>query len=130
MSIPLWKALLACFYGGIGEEVLCRLFLMTLMVWISTFFARTQEGRPTVSGIWLAIVLSSVMFGLGHLPITGDLVPLSPMVVARALLLNGVAGIIFGWLYQKNGFESAMISHFTCDVTLHVVVPLVASMFM
>jgi membrane protease YdiL (CAAX protease family) len=121
---------LACFYGGIGEEVLCRLFLMTLMVWISTFFARTQAGRPTVSGIWLAIVLSSVMFGLGHLPITGDLVPLSPMVIARAVLLSGVAGIIFGWLYQKNGLESAMISHFTCDVTLHVVVPLVASMFM
>ena len=130
MSIPIWKALLACFYGGIGEEVLFRLFLMTLMVWILTFFVRTPDGRPTVSGIWLAIVLSSVVFGLGHLPITGDLVPLSPMVIARALLLNGVAGIIFGWLYQKNGLESAMISHFTCDVTLHVVVPLVASMFM
>jgi hypothetical protein len=32
MSIPLWKALLACFYGRIGEEVLFRLSLMTLMV--------------------------------------------------------------------------------------------------
>jgi membrane protease YdiL (CAAX protease family) len=130
MSIPPWKAFLACFYGGIAEEVLCRLFLMTLMVWISTFFGRTRDGRPTVSGIQLAIILSSLVFGLGHLPITGDLVPLSPMVIGRALLLSGAAGGVFGWLYWKHGLESAMISHFTCDVALHVVVPLVASLFM
>ena len=36
MSIPTWKATLASFYGGVAEEILCRLFLMTLFVWISS----------------------------------------------------------------------------------------------
>jgi membrane protease YdiL (CAAX protease family) len=130
MSIPIWKAFLASFYGGIAEEILCRLFLMTLLVWISSKIKKTQDGRPTTIGIWLSIVLSSVLFGLGHLPITGDIIPISPMVVARAVLLNGVAGIIFGWLYQKYGLESAMIGHFACDITLHVAFPLVLSLFL
>jgi membrane protease YdiL (CAAX protease family) len=129
MSIAPWKALLASFYGAIAEEVLCRLFLMTLFVWVSFKIAKTKDGRPTPIGVWLAIVLSSVLFGLGHLPLTGDLVALSPSVIARAILLSGVAGVIFGWLYQKYGLESAMISHFSCDITLHVVVPLTAALF-
>jgi hypothetical protein len=51
------------------------------------------------------------------------------MVIARTLILNGVAGIIFGWLYMKNGLESAMIGHFSCDITLHVLFPLALSLF-
>jgi membrane protease YdiL (CAAX protease family) len=129
MSVPAWKAFLACFYGGIAEEVLCRLFLMTLFVWISSKFMKTPDGRPTPIGMFVSIVLSSILFGLGHLPIAGDLIAMSPTVAVRAVLLSGVAGIIFGWLYQKYGLESAMISHFTCDITLHIVVPLVASLF-
>jgi membrane protease YdiL (CAAX protease family) len=129
MSVATWKAFLASFYGGIAEEILCRLFLMTLLVWISSKIRKAKDGRPTAIGIWVSIVLSSVLFGLGHLPITAALIPLSPAVVVRAILLNGVAGIIFGWLYQKYGLESAMISHFSCDIMLHVVVPLVASLF-
>jgi hypothetical protein len=99
-------------------------------VWISSKFKRTPDGRPTAIGTWMSIVLSSILFGFGHLPITGDLIAMSPMVAVRAVLLSGVVGIIFGWLYQKYGLESAMISHFSCDLMLHVVVPLVASLFM
>jgi hypothetical protein len=33
-NIELWKRLLASFYGGITEELLLRLFLMTLIAWI------------------------------------------------------------------------------------------------
>lgn len=30
----LWKRFLACFYGGIDEELLCRLFLLSLLAWV------------------------------------------------------------------------------------------------
>ena len=33
-SIPFWESFLASFYGGIGEEILFRLFATTLLVWI------------------------------------------------------------------------------------------------
>jgi membrane protease YdiL (CAAX protease family) len=125
VSVPSWKAFLACFYGGIGEEILLRLFLMTLIVWIIFKIRKTADGKPTVIGIWLAIIISAVIFGLGHLPITGTLTAITPLVIVRAVLLNGVAGIIFGWLYWKKGLESAMISHFSADIVLQVIFPFV-----
>lgn len=130
VAVPAWKSFLASFYGGVGEEVLLRLFLMTFFVWITLKIKTTDEGKPTNIGVWLAIFLSSIIFGLGHLPITSGLTSITPIVELRAVLLNGVGGIIFGWLYWKKGLESAMISHFSADICLHVILPFVASYFM
>lgn len=124
ISIPIWKGFLAAFYGGISEEILLRLFLMTLVVWIIFKIKKTTAGKPTNSGIWLAIIISAVIFGLGHLPITGTITTITPLVIFRAVLLNGVGGIVFGWLYWKKGLESAMIGHFSADIVLHVIYPL------
>jgi membrane protease YdiL (CAAX protease family) len=128
MSIPLWKGFLASFYGGIGEEILLRLFLMTLIVWIIFKLKKTSNGKPTAIGIWLAIIISAVIFGLGHLPITGAITSITPLIIFRAVLLNGIGGIIFGWLYWKKGLESAMIGHFSADIVLHVIYPLALSL--
>jgi membrane protease YdiL (CAAX protease family) len=129
MIVPTWQSFLASFYGGIAEEVLLRLFLMTLLVWIAFKIKKTANGKPTATGIWLAIIISSIIFGLGHLPITSGLTAITPLVILRAVLLNGVAGIIFGWLYWKKGLESAILSHFSADISLHMIVPLVGSLF-
>lgn len=119
-----WKGLLASFYGGIAEEVLLRLFLMSLLVWLGSFLGRTSAGRPASAVSWGAIVLAAVLFGLGHLPVTAAIVPLTPLVVTRAVVLNGVLGIALGWLYWKHGLESAMIAHFSADIVLHVLLAL------
>jgi len=116
-----WKGLLVSFYGGIGEEILMRLFLMTLLVWISVKIKRGSEGKPTNTGIWISITVAAIIFGLGHLPtILAMGATFSPMVLTRVIFLNGIAGVLFGWLYWKKGLESAMISHFSVDVVLHV----------
>lgn len=130
ITVPIWKSFLASFYGGIGEEIVMRLFFMTLIVWITYKIKKTSEGKPTIFGIWFAIIAVSILFGLGHLPITSGLIAITPLVVLRAILLNGIAGIFFGWLYWKKGLESAMISHFSADISLHVIFPLVVSIFM
>lgn len=121
---PLWQRFLVSFYGGINEEIGMRLFLMTLIVWISSKIRRTQAGLPTSLGVWIAIILISVIFGLGHLPMTAKFQQITSLVVFRAVLLNGIAGVVFGWLYWKKGLESAMISHFSTDIILHVILPL------
>jgi membrane protease YdiL (CAAX protease family) len=120
---PLWQRFLVSFYGGICEEIFVRLFLVTLIVWISWKIKRTQTGSPTNFGLWLAIVLVSVLFGLGHLPMTATFMEITFIVVVRAIVLNGIAGVIFGWLYWKKGLEAAIISHFTTDIALHVILP-------
>lgn len=128
LSIPLWKGFLASFYGAISEEIVMRLFLMTLIVWIIFKFKKTKDGKPTALGIWVAILVSAVIFGLGHLPITGTITSITPLVIGRAVLLNGVGGVIFGWLYWKRGLESAMMGHFSADIVLHVIYPFILAL--
>jgi membrane protease YdiL (CAAX protease family) len=125
VSVPLWQSFLAIFYGGIGEEILFRLFVMSLLVWISFKIKKTSTGTPTSIGIWLAIVISAVLFGLGHLPVASSYVTINTMTVTEAIVNNGIIGIVCGWLYWKKGLESAMIAHFSSDVVLHLIVPFV-----
>lgn len=115
-----WKGFLASFYGGIAEELLLRLFVMSLFAWLGGFVSKSQEGKPTSAVFWVANVLAAILFGLGHLPATATILPLTPLVISRAILLNGVGGVIFGWLYWKRGLEAAMVAHFSTDIVLHV----------
>jgi membrane protease YdiL (CAAX protease family) len=129
LSISPWKALLASFYGGIAEEVLLRLFLVSLFVWITFKIKKNKNGMPTNFGIWLSIISAAIVFGLGHLPATAQIIPLTGIIVLRAVVLNGVGGIIFGWLYWKKGLESAMITHFSADIVLHIITPFIMVLF-
>lgn len=119
---PIWQKLLAAFYGGSVEEILLRLFLMTFFIWlIARIF---KQDQPTRANIITSIFLAAIIFGLGHLPITASLTEITPLVIGRAIVLNGIGGIVFGWLFWKKGFESAMIAHFTADIFLLTILPL------
>ena len=119
-----WKGFLASFYGGIAEEILLRLFIMSFFVWLGHFLSKTADGKPTGGVFWTANILAAVLFGLGHLPATALLVPITPLIIVRAILLNGLIGVACGWLYWKRGLESAMIAHFSADLVLHVLLAL------
>ena len=115
---PRWQGFLASFYGGIVEEVMMRLFLMTLIIWVGSRF--NKEKKPSRLVIWFAILFAGLAFGLAHLPTAVVMgVPLTPLYILRTLVLN-CAGLLYGWLYWKKGFESAMIAHFSTDIVVHV----------
>lgn len=118
-SPPWWQGLLAAFYGGINEELLMRLGLMTLLVWLVTKL--TRQAQPNLAILWIANVLIALLFGLGHLPAVAALVPLTALVVTRTLLLNSLGSLVFGWLYWQQGLLAAMVAHFSADVMLHVI---------
>lgn len=121
---PVWKGLLASFYGAFTEEILLRLFLMSLLAWLGNMFLRSQS-PPSNRVMWSANILSALLFGLGHLPTAIAIgLPLNALGISRILLLNALPGMVFGWLYWKRGLESAMIAHFSGDILLHVVTPL------
>jgi len=94
-----------------------------MLVWIFGKITRS-EAPPSRSGlVWSAIVITSIIFGLGHLPATSAIIDLTPLVIARAIVLNGVAGLVLGWLYWKRSLESAIIAHFTADLMILIVLP-------
>lgn len=120
-KIQIWKRVLACFYGGIFEELFTRLCLLTLFAWIASKVWRDSATGLTARAFWIANILVAILFGLGHLPSASLIMQITPLVVGAALLLNGIAAVVFGVLYRKLGLESAMIAHFTADFVLYVV---------
>lgn len=122
-QVAIWKTLLASLYGGIVEELLMRLFIMSLFAFVLAKIFKSLEPVKNNIIMWSAIIISSVLFGLGHLPITSALTAITPLVVLRAILLNGIGGIVFGWLYWKKGLEYGMMAHFTADIVLLAILP-------
>jgi hypothetical protein len=109
---PNWlSSLTAMLYGGITEEILMRWGLMSLLVWIAWKGLKQGVTLPSAGIYQGAIVLAALVFGLLHLPATAAIVPLTPVVIIRALLLNGIAGIGFGWLFWQYSLEAAMLAH-------------------
>ena len=123
----LWRGALAALYGGISEEVLLRLWVLSMIAWLGARLDATAAGLPTRRVLWLATLLAAVLFGLGHLPTTAALgIPINGLVITRALVLNGIVGLVAGWLYFTRGLETAMAAHFAADIVLLVVFPLLA----
>jgi hypothetical protein len=125
-NLPIWKRFLAGFYGGITEELLMRFFLLSGLLWIVTRVWHTPAGGPVVAAFIIVNVVVAVIFGLGHLPATKMITPITPLLVVRAIVLNSVAGIAFGWIYWRYGLAAAMVSHFCADMVLHVLSPVIS----
>ena len=102
-------------YGGLAEEVMLRWGLMALLAWA---LAALPGLRRTGLGIGLAIALSALVFGLAHLPALAIHAELSTGVIARTLLLNGMAGVVYGWLFWRRHLEAAMAAHAATHVGL------------
>lgn len=93
---------------------------MSVVAWLIAVVLRAgRSPRPAV--YWIAIIVSAVLFGAGHLPAAAALVPLSGAIAARIVVLNAIAGVASGWLYWRSGLEAAMIAHFASDLVLHVI---------
>lgn len=121
-DLPSWyNGLIGSFFGGIGEEIIFRLFFMSLLIYLLNLIIRNKDKTPKTWTVWTAMVFIAIVFGLAHLPLTESLSALTTLVVIRAILLNSIGGIGFGFLYWKKGLLYAMIAHFFADITLHVI---------
>ncbi len=119
----LWKRVIAGFYGGIVEEILTRLFLLSLFAWLGTKVFQRHATHLSARVFWIANVVVAILFGLGHLPSASLVMQITPAVVAIALILNGIPALSFGYLYWRRGLESAMIAHFCADLVVWAIGP-------
>ena len=120
MHPPFWMGALASFYGAINEEVLLRLFLFSFLYFLLGKCVEIKHGRKLFS-LWCINIFVSLIFGLGHLPAAFKLTTPSSYEILRLLTLNGIAGVVFGWLFWSRGFYAAVIAHFVTDVMIHVI---------
>lgn len=103
-------------YGAVIEEVMLRLFMMSLLAFVlHLIFEHKQQGTGTAVLV-AANVLAALLFAAGHLPVNQVMFGLTPMIVLRCFLINGLFGLAFGWLYRRFGLRYAMIAHGGCHV--------------
>ena len=113
-SIPYMLA--AVLYGGVIEEVMLRLFVMSLIAFVlHKLFGKGKE-MPATGILVAANIIAAILFAAGHLPATAGMMGITPMILFRCFLLNGGFGLLFGWLYRKYGLRYAMLAHAGCHI--------------
>ena len=109
-SFAYWMA--SVLYGGVIEEILLRLFMMSLIAYLAWKLFFRREPIPPVGVIIAANIIAALLFAAGHLPSTmltfGEI---TPMILLRCFLLNGAGGLVFGYLYRKYGIQYSMLAH-------------------
>jgi len=103
-------------YGAVIEEVMLRLFFMSLLAFLLHKFFGKKAERPATWIFIVANIISALLFAAGHLPATLTLLGDAPLIIIRCMLLNGGIGLMFGYLYRKYGLRYSMIAHGGCHI--------------
>lgn len=111
-------------YGGVIEEVMLRLFFMSLIAFVIQKITKKEEMSSKT--LIIANVIATLLFAAGHLPGTFMMItPVTPMIIFRCFLMNGGFGLLFGRLYRKYGIHYAMLGH----AGVHIVSKLIWILF-
>lgn len=106
-------------YGGITEELILRWGLLTFLVWAIWRSLSNKSTGPRGPHFVAAIIVSSIVFGLGHLPLA---VALGSSILTAAglyvLVANSLFGLIAGYLYWRIGLEAAIMAHMIAHVVI------------
>ncbi len=108
-------------YSSVAEEAFFRLGVATLVAWLARLVVRAVSRRNPVSKAlpeWIGVVVAAIWFGLAHV---GNL-PEVEHPVLRAVALNGLAGVAFGWWYWVRGLEAAILAHLAANALVYLVV--------
>ncbi len=109
-SFAYWMA--SVLYGGVIEEIMLRLFMMSLIVFLAWKLFFRREADPPAGVIIAANIIAALLFAAGHLPSTVQMFgEITPMILLRCFLLNGAGGLVFGYLYRKYGIQYSMMAH-------------------
>jgi hypothetical protein len=123
-------SIIASATAGIGEEILFRLFVLSLWAFLLDLVLR--RFAATGAALWAANVIAALAFAASHLPaamvVLGVSAPseIPPLVLAELVLLNGLVGILAGERFVKDGLVAAVGIHFWADIVWHVIWPLSA----
>lgn len=101
-------------YGGLTEEILLRWGLMSAMAWLLMRWL----ALPARIALPVAIGLCAIVFGAAHLPAVMIQMEPTAALIGRTLLINGLAGAVYGWLYWRYHLEAAMAAHAASHIGL------------
>ncbi len=111
--------LFASFSAGITEEIIFRLGIMSLIISIILYLTKAKIPKNGI--VWTGNILTAILFGLIHIPMSSNYFDLTPIVIGTTVLGNIITGTTFGWIFWRYGLIMAMLAHFTFDIIFHVI---------
>lgn len=118
-------SLLASLSAAIGEEIIFRLFFISLWTWvISRLILRGKAQTPV---FWVVTFFSAIAFSASHLPSFmviqqyQSIAQISPLLLAEIFVLNGGLTFLAAAQMKRSGYLAAAGVHFWADVIWHVV---------
>ncbi|ARF17895.1 type II CAAX prenyl endopeptidase Rce1 family protein [Sporosarcina ureae] len=110
----------ALLYGGVVEELIMRFGVMSLLVFILGKVFNRKSEKPANWIFILAIFISALMFAFGHYSATAHMTEMTAFIWFRMILLNGIGGLFFGWIYWKHNLELAMLAHMFAHIVMNL----------
>lgn len=120
-TLTLGEIARAVMFVSISEEIIFRLFIMTLTYWLfkRTFNEMNSQGVNPGFLRW-SFLISAVLFSLAHIPgwvhITDKF-----EVYGFVTLLDMIASYAFSWMFYNRGIYLVIIAHFSADVFGHII---------
>ncbi len=100
--------------GALLDEVFYRLLGLTAIVWCLARVTLWRGGRL----VWPAILLVAfVLYPVGNWAYFAALEP-TALTALREVALHGAAGVLWGWLYWRHGWLSAVTGHVSAHLAL------------
>jgi hypothetical protein len=121
VQIKLPGSLLVYPIGGILEEIVFRLLLTTLLIWlISTVIFKGKWHETVFWWIALAVGFLYTFLQIGqYTTLTGS--PVVPLVALRFIVIIGVYFIVAAYLYRKYGFLAAVSMRLADYLIYHII---------
>jgi membrane protease YdiL (CAAX protease family) len=116
-ALPLSQRVAIVAFSAVTEEVVYRLILASALS-TGLFLAIRRVDHAAMISMWFGIVTAALLFGLAH---AANLAAV-PHPYLRAIVINGIAGLVLGALYWFQGLEAAVVAHLAADVTIYLVI--------
>jgi len=123
-ELPVWRRAVIIYVAAISEELLFRLLLLSLLAGLIARLTGRANAVPDRTAMWVANGASALAFAGSHLPSWSRMGSLSPGLMLMVVALNGLGGLVFGYLFVKRGIGAAMWAHAGGDCAIQLIGPL------
>lgn len=121
-AVPLWRWAIILFHAPVLEEVMFRLFVLSLLAWGLAKLPQFRVGNEPqgMRGVVVANLLAALGFAAIHLPAWYQAGPVPIPLLLSVIGLNTVAGYVCGAVYINYGLACAVLTHLGGDIALHL----------
>ena len=123
-ALPVWRRVVIIYVAAVGEELVFRLILLSVVTGVTMRFLRRANCVPRRGVVWGSIGLSAFVFAAVHLPAWSAVGPLSFGLALMVMTLNGLGGVVFGYVFVTRGIVAAMWAHAGADFAIQLIGPL------